>query len=361
VKKKILFLITSAATGGGIQRSVSMITGGLNDNEYSITVVSLFDYKERTYDYGINTNHLKGSIKSNSNIKKIYLKAKAECAELLSQVKFDTVIIEGLGLVPLIPKKILLKKSISKIVRDHTGYSNYNKFGLSWMGLKKTIKYADEFIVLTKENRNEYSKIFGAKDYKIKVIPNAIDPHIKRFPYDLLSKKLCFVGRLSSEKGVDLLIEAFSMAIESEEYKDWELDIYGAGPELEKIKSLISQKNIDKNVILKGYSKDMHNRYNKYAFLVVPSRFESFGLVILEAMKTGLPVVSFDCNYGPRSLISHEVNGLLVQNGNVNELSNAIKKMISNNEFRNELSKNTDKDLWLYENGNILKEWEKVL
>ncbi|TXL66775.1 glycosyltransferase family 4 protein [Cerasibacillus terrae] len=358
----VLFLISSAATGGGIQRSVSMISSALNKKEeYSVTVVSLFDYKEKRYDYGKITNHIKGSLKSNNNIKRIFFKAKTECASLLSKVDFDSIVIEGLGLVPLVPKKILKNKSIKIIVRDHSGYSNFKKFGLSWVGLKMSLKYADTFIVLTNENKEEYSRMFPKVRNKFKVIPNTIEPNVKRSPYNPNSNKICFVGRLSTEKGPHLLIDAFSNVINKEQYNEWKLDVYGTGPNLDELKSLVVRKKLEANVVFKGYSNNIINLYKDYAFLVVPSKYESFGIVILEALSVGIPVISFDCNYGPRSLIKHEKNGLLVQNGDVGELSDAINRMISNKEFRQVLSKNTQNINKKFGYSRVISEWENVL
>ncbi|PWU67175.1 glycosyltransferase [Gracilibacillus dipsosauri] len=360
--KKIVFFISSAATGGGIQRSASMITSELDKEEkYSITVVSLYNYDKRKYDYGKNTKHLKGSIESTNNAKKIIYKAKQECRNLFLNLEFDSIIIEGLGLIPFIPKKILRNKAINKIVRDHTGYSNFKKYGLTWFGLKMSLKYMDRIIVLTKENLLEYSQLFSKYRDKFMVIPNTVSSNIKRFSYNSNNKKICFIGRLSNEKGPDMAIEAFSKVLNVNEYSEWKLDLYGTGPMLNYLKSIVHDKKLERNVFFKGYESNIKDIYNKYAFLLVSSKFESFGLVILEALKAGIPVVSFDCNYGPRSLIKDGENGLLVTNGDKEELSKAIYSLISNENLRNQLAKNTDQIDSEFDYFKVITKWENVI
>ncbi|MBP3953152.1 glycosyltransferase [Bacillus suaedae] len=359
--KNIAFLVSSAATGGGIQKSLSIIAKALNNEKFSVTIISLFQFEETKYDFGPETIFLKGSLKGNVDLKKVFLKTYFECKRLLSSANFTTLVVEGVGLVPFIPKKFLKDKSIKVIVRDHTGLSNYSRFGLSWLGLKHTIRYSDKFVVLTEENEREYAEIFKDKKSKIKTIPNALDPNIIESSYNSDSKKVLFVGRLSYEKGADLLVESFGRVLNLISDDDWRLDIFGSGPEMVNIKNQISKQNLKTYINLKGYKENIYSIYNEYAFLVVPSRFESFGLIIIEALKVGIPVIAFDCNYGPRSILRDNENGLLVQKNNISQFSNAISKLILNKDLRIYLSNNTNNNLEKYNYRNVISEWEILL
>lgn len=360
--RNILFLLPSSATGGGVQKATSLITKALDTDEgFSVTVASLFDYDKRKYNYGEHTRHLKGTLEQNNNIRKVFFRAKKTCKQLLSKSDFDTIVVEGLGIVPLLPFKLLKDKNVKLVIRDHSGYSNYTKYGLSWIGLKITIKYANTFIVLSNDIKAEYLSLFPKLKSIIKVIPNTIDPDVVREPYNLDSKKICFVGRLSEGKGPHLLIEAFSKLVTNEKFSDWKLDIYGTGPMMDKLRSLVDNSEVSGNVFFKGHHNDIINLYKEYAFLVVPSRYESFGLVILEALTVGIPVISFDCNYGPRTMISHMQNGLLVENGNVDELKKAIELLISNKEIRSELAGGYNRKTSAFDYFKVIENWKKVL
>ncbi|WP_341357133.1 glycosyltransferase [Rossellomorea sp. y25] len=359
--KNIAFLVSSAATGGGIQKSLSLISKALNNEKFSVTIISLFDYEEIKYDFGPKTTFLKGSLKGNVDLKKVFFKTYFQCKRLLSSAHFDTLVIEGLGLVPFIPTKFLKDKSLKVVVRDHTGMSNYSRYGLSWLGLKQTMKYSDRFVVLTEENEREYAEIFNGEKNKIKTIPNALDPNIINSPYNNNSKKILYVGRLSYEKGADLLVESFGKALDLINDDEWQLDIYGSGPEMDNIQKQISQQNLNTRINLKGYNRNIYSTYKEYSFLVVPSRFESFGLIMLEALKVGIPVIAFDCNYGPRSIIRDKENGLLVPQNDINEFSKAISKLILNKDLRISLSNNTNTYLDKYNYRNVISEWETLL
>lgn len=358
--KKLAFLVSSAATTGGIQKSLSMITKGLPKEKFTITVISLFNFGHTNYDYGSDVEFLKGSLTSNVDLKKNFVKSFVELKKLLESIEFDTLVVEGLGLVPFVSKKYYDSNLKKFIVVDHTGRNNFKKYGLSWWGLLITKKYADFFVVLTNENKKEYKKKFKNPE-KIQVIPNSLDSKVITSPYNMNSRKICFVGRLSYEKGPDILIDAFSKTLSLINGKDWTLDIFGIGPEMPKLKEQIQNKELSNRIFLKGYENDIINRYKDYAFMVVPSRFESFGINILEALKVGIPVIAFDCNYGPRNLIRNNENGFLINENNTEELSLAINKLIEDNDLRLMFSKRTNLDLALYDFKNIILEWEKIL
>ena len=90
------------------------------------------------------------------------------------------------------------------------------------------------------------------------------------------------------------------------------------------------------------------------------SRFEGFGLVLMEAMNCGLPCVSFDCPYGPSGIIRHQEDGLLVDNGNIHALAESICYMIENQEKRIEMGKKAKENIQRYSRGSIMAQWESL-
>lgn len=358
--KKILFLASSIATSGGIQRSISLISKGLKDNGYDVSIISLFDYDETYYNFDKEIRIYKGSLKRNKDLKKILLRAYMECNSLISNIDFDILIVEGLGLVPFVKRKYFKNNEKVIIVRDHTGFYNYRKFGLSRWGLLRAKKFADYLIVLTKKNIEEYREYFSQSKSRVLSIPNPLDPKIRQRHYNNLSKKICFVGRLSKEKGVDMLLLAMKNIYRDKQFSEWKLDIFGEGPEKHQLKKMIEEYKISDKVTLKGYTSKIYDLYNNYSFLVVPSRFESFGLTIIEALKAGIPVVSFDCPYGPRRIIKHGKNGLLIEANNVEELENGMKRMMSLESLRVKLASNANKYLSQYDYNNVIEQWIKL-
>jgi glycosyltransferase involved in cell wall biosynthesis len=109
---------------------------------------------------------------------------------------------------------------------------------------------------------------------------------------------------------------------------EWRLDVYGDGDRTD-YERLIDEFSIDRERCrLHGRTNDVEREYCNSSIFVLSSRFEGFGLVIVEAMSCGLPVVAFDCPWGPRSIIKDGEDGLLVENGNIDKLSEAVVSLI---------------------------------
>ena len=144
-------------------------------------------------------------------------------------------------------------------------------------------KMCEKIIVLTEQTKNEYKKLFGIADNKICAIPNFIDENIFKFKakYNKDSKLIISSGRLTKEKGFDMLIDVATMVFSK--HSDWQWHIYGDGPEYGKIMELIKEKNLEKNVKLKGLADNMYDKYKNYGIFVLTSYREGFALVLLEA------------------------------------------------------------------------------
>ncbi|MGL4235866.1 glycosyltransferase, partial [Tabrizicola sp.] len=143
--------------------------------------------------------------------------------------------------------------------------------------------------------------------------------------------RLVAVGRLDVQKGFDLLIDAFSRLRNT---RPTTLTIFGEGPERARLEALRNRLGLADRVALPGASAAPGGWIAEADILVVPSRFEGFPNVIAEAVVTGLPVVAFDCDYGPRELIRHGGNGLLVPPGDIDGLAEAIGRMIEDEGLR---------------------------
>ena len=112
-------------------------------------------------------------------------------------------------------------------------------------------------------------------------------------------------------------------------------------------------------VSLHSAINDVYPRYCESDFLVMPSRFESFGLVMIEAMSCGLPVVAFDCNYGPRTIVSDGETGILVPSSDVKQLAESISFMIENVDERTRMGDNSLVTVAKYKPERIFSIWQE--
>lgn len=187
--------------------------------------------------------------------------------------------------------------------------------------LQRAVSRFDVLIALTEDDAKCWNPFV-----KTVVIPNFYSFHPKRNT-DLVTekKRVLSVGRLNYQKGQDLLLQAW--AIVEAKHPDWQLDIFGDGEERESLYAQISALNL-RNVVIHPSTTEIYDEYIQSDFLVCSSRWESFGLIIIEAMSSGIPVVSYDCDNGPRNIITDGEDGLLAKNGSIEDLAAKINRMI---------------------------------
>ena len=166
--------------------------------------------------------------------------------------------------------------------------------------------------------------------------PNGIDAE-SRPQSDTTNKVALAAGRLTSQKGFDRLVKAWPKV--AEKHPDWQLHIYGEGTDKEKLQASIDELGIAESARLMGYTSSLPELMAEAGFYVLSSRFEGFPVVSLEAMASGLPVVSYDCPTGPAELITSGEDGFLVPNGDVPGLAAAINEMIELGDARSEFGK----------------------
>lgn len=230
-----------------------------------------------------------------------------------------------------------IKDGSRKIGELHVNKANYRNFNESdsnmfkrlfarfWMAsLVSKLKRLDRFVVLTDEDLKEWHGL----DYVASIPdPLSFTPSGRS---NLTRKRVIAVGRYCHEKGFDLLLKAWSKV--EKECTDWELAIFGMG-EREPYERLTDELGIDRSRCrLNGSTRDIEREYTDSALFVLSSRFEGFGMVLVEAMACGLPAVAFDGACGPRSIISHGEDGLLVPAENTDKLADAMVQLMKSPE-----------------------------
>jgi glycosyltransferase involved in cell wall biosynthesis len=185
-------------------------------------------------------------------------------------------------------------------------------------------KYSDITISLGGKLTDILVREANIQPSKVKIIPNAVDPeYIKNSKKntDKITNSFLFVGRLSYNKGVDLLIKAFN------KNNDKKLFIIGSGPEKNKLEKLITNSNI--TFLGRVSEKDLIDWYNKVECFIFPSLGEGMPSVILEAMANRLPVIASDI--GAVSTMVNYNNGFLINPGSIKALEEAIHAFSNKN------------------------------
>jgi GalNAc-alpha-(1->4)-GalNAc-alpha-(1->3)-diNAcBac-PP-undecaprenol alpha-1,4-N-acetyl-D-galactosaminyltransferase len=208
--------------------------------------------------------------------------------------------------------------------------------GRIWWLLRHALyRFADVVVAQTIEARELIGRHTSAR--RCVVIPNPVmRPDASARQVEPQGQGLVLaVGRLREEKGYDLLIRAF--ALTRAQHPGWQLAIAGDGPERERLERLVVELGLRSAVTLLGMVDDPGELMRRASLYVVPSRFEGFPNAMIEAMSCGLPVVSFDCPSGPRAIIRHETNGLLVPAEHVQALAAAMSRLMGDADLRQRL------------------------
>ena len=217
---------------------------------------------------------------------------------------------------------------------------------------RKIEEQADIVVTLTHGDAHEWRKA-----RKVQVIPNFTIMPIKKLS-DGKSKRVIAVGRLEWVKGYNRLLDAWKIV--SDKHPDWHLDIFGAGTLLDRLKLQQKELGLEKVLAIHPPTSGICREYSNSSILVLTSHFEGFSLVILEAMRTGLPCVSFDCPFGPSSLVDDGQNGFLVPNNDIKQLAAKINIMIENTDIRHEFSNAALKKSKAFAVENIMNQWKSL-
>ncbi|MBR4729914.1 MAG: glycosyltransferase family 4 protein [Prevotella sp.] len=254
-------------------------------------------------------------------------------------------------------------KKIGELHVNRANYRNFeagdsnaikNLFAKYWMrNLVSHLKRLDRFVVLTEEDKALWTELDN-----VEFIPDPLAFEIDKVS-PLTNKRVIAVGRYVYQKGFDLLLQAWAKV--EKQHSDWELAIYGMGDRT-PYEQVVEELHIDRNRChLNGPTDDIKQEYLNSSLFVFSSRFEGFGMALIEAMACGLPVISFDCPCGPKDIVRHQEDGLLVSSGDVVKLSDAIHQMLSNDALRHRMASKAIVNVRRFELSEIAKRWKDLI
>lgn len=372
---KIVYCTPALYFAGGMERVLTMKANYFAEQYgYDITII-LTEGKDKPFFYPlsdkvkvINFDIGFEELWSCSFLKKIYLYLKKQYLykKLLNR--------ELMKLRPDITVSMLRReinfineiqdgsKKIGEIHINRANFRNFegndanalkSLFSKFWMNsLLSKLRKLDRFVVLTEKDKEAWVELNN-----ICVIPNPLS-FTSTSRSELSEKRVIAVGRYCHEKGYDLLLKAWGIV--QNRTKDWRLEIFGEG-ERTHYEEMIDTLNLDRQrCILNGRSSNIQVEFLNSSLSVCSSKFEGFGLVITEAMACGLPVVSFDCPWGPRAIISDGEDGILVENGNIEKLAEALVQMIQHPEQRVAMANKAIENVQRFRIDRIAEQWKTL-
>ena len=221
---------------------------------------------------------------------------------------------------------LLRPPGLTLIGSDHMNLARYSKSIKRMMW--RRYPHLDALVALTQGTLSEYEKhLDGAT--QLRLIPNSARD--LGAPADLSAKTVLAAGRLTKQKGFDMLIPAWAQV--AAKHPDWRLRICGEGQLRGRLKELVDEHGLGESVSLPG-ACDMDEAMGSSSIFVMSSRFEGFPLILIEAMSKSMAVISFDCPTGPADVIDTGENGILVEFKNIDALADAINRFIEDEDLR---------------------------
>lgn len=194
------------------------------------------------------------------------------------------------------------------------------------------------------------------------IIPNPITKN-RSIPRPLVDrdKVILAAGRISKVKGFDRLIQTWSKI--AKQYPDWRLEIYGDGDkrEVSTLKNLIIKEGIATNTIVYPSDPEIIDKMLSSRIYAMTSLTECFPMVLLEAMQSGMSIITFDCPTGPRNIITNQSNGLIIEDDSLDKFALNLSKLIDNNSYAQSLASNAYSDSQSYYIENVMKKWDVLL
>lgn len=272
--------------------------------------------------------------------RKIEKQIRQKLSEAIQEIDPDVLIGVAHFKADLISK---LPCRAKKIIESHearpftlSGMSQHRNFlSSAYMKLYRQFyfwtieRHADVVVSLTTGDANEWRKA-----RRVEVIPNFSLMPIEEYS-NCDAKRVIAAGRLSWEKGYDRLLAVWEKV--SCYFPDWELVVFGNGNLQESLENVIKSKNIQNITILPPVKTISHD-YANSSICVLTSYYEGFALVLLEALRHGVPCIAFDCKFGPRSIIEDGNCGYLVENGDIEQFADKLCSLMENDNRRMQFS-----------------------
>lgn len=355
---KLLYITNGIKGAAGLERVLAIKASYLADVlGYEVHILTLnhnnapifydFSPKIQLHDVAVSGNPIQYLKKYVSGIKNTVQKIQPDVISVCDDG------LKGFFIPQLLPSKyfIIYERHVSKIIElgDNPSFVKKKIVGLKFFVMNQLAKSFDKFVVLTEDNILEW------KLDNLVVISNPLS----FYPIESASlqrKTVIAVGKQSFQKGFDRLLQ--SWVVVQKKYPDWSLEIYGKSSEREGLVAMSKELNLNNSVLFFEPVKNIQQKYTNSAIFAFSSRFEGFGMVLIEAMACGVPCVSYDCPCGPSDIINNGDDGFLVENGNINQFAQRLIQLIEDESLRITMGKKAKHNVKRYLSETIMVQWD---
>lgn len=357
MSKNVCFLISALDHSGGTERVTTLIANSLTERGFNVSIMSsigglspFFKLDDSIKVISLYPEHV--SIKKNAlglilRIRKVLLREKIETLIVVDSINcvFSTIASAGLNINHICWEHFNLNVNLGSLFRS--------------LGRRLAVQWCDHIVTLTQRDKLNWCDTFKIKD-KIHSINNPSTCQRQTHTPSLEMKTILCVGRLTEQKGFDLLIHSWAKI--ADEFNSWKIIIVGSGNDEPQLKDMINKYGLAKSIILKGQQSDVEPFYRSASFFCMSSRFEGLPMVLLEAQSYSLPIVAFDCDTGPAEIIQDNISGFIVEHLNIDDLAKALRKMMSIDQLNyDRMSQNALKNTMHFDLDRTILRWEEII
>ena len=358
---KLLYITNGVHGSGGLERVLAVKASYLAEHlNYEVTILILnSDGEELFYKFSDKIKFY--NINASGNVLSCFLSYRKGIKNAIKSVKPVIISVcddgvKGLLFPVLFGKKIpvVYERHVSKQIEARTEHSSLFaklKTILIFKLMELGGSQFDTFVVLTNGNLKEWSLT------NLMLIPNPL-PFNSMEKSLLNTKKVLAVGKQGYQKSYDRLLQIWKIV--GEKFPDWILEVYGKREPQLGLEKRVSEFGLKSKVYFFDPVKNIQEKYKDAAIYVMSSRYEGFGMVLIEAMSFGVPCVSFDCPHGPADIINDSENGYLVENGNIEDFANRLKQLMENENLRNQMGASAKENMKCYAPDVIVPLWDDL-
>ena len=355
-KKKIAIVAVSLAKGG-LERFCANLSILLSDDGYDVHLIVLND--DIDYEYKGTLFNL-GKYKSAQDTFMKRILRFRHLRRYFRQQKFDYIIDNRVGhqaLREVYYALYIYGLGAQVIYMQHSSRLE-SHFPDKSLVTKILVRYASAFVGVSKGVTEKFNKTYQTT--KCQTIYN-FKNSLERSESELLLPEnyFLFLGRLDdATKNIRLLLEAFSLA---QLPTDFKLVLLGSGPDKQMLEAESLKLGLADMVVFYPFMSAIYPALVQAWALVLSSRYEGFGMVLVEALSCGTPVISVDCENGPREIVQNEYNGLLVENHNPQALAQAMAQMVNDDDLYQTCRSNAEGSIAHLDKDIIVKQWQALL
>ncbi|WP_020204219.1 glycosyltransferase family 4 protein [Cupriavidus sp. WS] len=351
----ICFLTGTLNAFAGAERMTAVIANALAERGYPVLILSLWDERSCFALHPAVRHH--ALFAQRPSFKRAYLATVSGIRRFVRRHGID-VLIDVDTMLTLFTLPATLGLNVRRIAWEHCHFDEDLGKPARRIARRLAARFDDAVVVLTERDRQRWLTALAPR-CRVEAIPNPLPFPFPEVPASRDSKTVLAVGRLVHAKGFDVLLNAWAWV--APRHPDWRLEIVGEGEERQALEISARNLGIESSVSMLGISASIDQCYKNAAIFCLSSRYEGFGLVLLEAMAFALPVVSTNCKVGPRELLCSNDDSLVVPVNDNLALASALSHLITDHDDGNRLGRAARKKAETYSLIRIAGQWEFIL